>query len=330
MKSRDDIRFELETNRRLGIPHRRFLAAREYVRQRLLPSRRDDEATKTLRRFLEERRKCRGTADRLRLRRTYPDLAMAFDLRRGRLSHLAPWVEAYSLGGLDGDAVGSRFGIPGRAVAWFQAAFFDVEDLVAYPGRILFEVIGIVDERGRPSWNFHKLCKSIGFLLKADALDQLLGIRNGSAPKIAPQAWLTLQAHAIAQLQQFLATAALDPDNAKQTPAILKLAQRSGTSEQEDALSVMGTHMRALLDEIPWAVGDDGATMLAGTKLGSCDETAVELRDEEVQRLAAGENLPELDEFVNLEIPPPRSKNPVSESGSGDSPLEALSKGHRR
>jgi hypothetical protein len=70
-----------------------------------------------------------------------------------------------------------------------------------------------------------------------------------------------------------------------------------------------------ILSEIPFATGEDAERLYAGTLLGKWDESPVDLRDDEVQLLAAGIEPPELEEKRNLTIPPPRRKIPVGPSG---------------
>lgn len=69
-------------------------------------------------------------------------------------------------------------------------------------------------------------------------------------------------------------------------------------------------HVKALMDQIPWTVGEDGRDILRGTKLGERDEGAVELRDDEVQLLAAGYDVP-IDEKFPKQLPPPRRARQV-------------------
>lgn len=72
---------------------------------------------------------------------------------------------------------------------------------------------------------------------------------------------------------------------------------------QDQQRSTVERHVKALIDEIPWAVGDDGRKMLEGSKLGLIDEGAAELRDGELLQIASGANIT-LD--MPTELPPPR------------------------
>ena len=54
------------------------------------------------------------------------------------------------------------------------------------------------------------------------------------------------------------------------------------------------------LKEIPWVAGNLGAEVYEDTAVGKCDELAAELRDQELQLLAAGAELPELADLKEL------------------------------
>lgn len=56
---------------------------------------------------------------------------------------------------------------------------------------------------------------------------------------------------------------------------------------QASQRSTTERHIKAMLDGIPWAVGDDGERMAQGTALGEFDKAAAELRDDEVLQVAA-------------------------------------------
>jgi hypothetical protein len=67
-------------------------------------------------------------------------------------------------------------------------------------------------------------------------------------------------------------------------------------------------HIKAMVNEIPWLVGDQGGKVVKGTILGRLDEMAGELRDDEVLRLSSGESVPGLKIDFPRELPPPRTK----------------------
>lgn len=74
----------------------------------------------------------------------------------------------------------------------------------------------------------------------------------------------------------------------------------------EKSRSTMEKQIKALMDEIPWTVGDDGARLYDGTMVGRFDNNAAELRDDEILRLASGETASTLQDTYPDELPPPR------------------------
>ena len=63
--------------------------------------------------------------------------------------------------------------------------------------------------------------------------------------------------------------------------------------------------VKALVEEIPWAVGADGEKLYGGTVLGRLDAMAGEARDDEVLMLASGRTAGTLSDYP-AELPPPR------------------------
>ncbi len=75
-------------------------------------------------------------------------------------------------------------------------------------------------------------------------------------------------------------------------------------------------HIQAMLDAIPWTVGDQGAEQREGTALARLDKMPGELRDDEVLRIASGQTVPGLADHFPSEIPPPRKRRSALEDKS--------------
>jgi len=84
--------------------------------------------------------------------------------------------------------------------------------------------------------------------------------------------------------------------------------------KSEDSLdakrSAIERHVSALMDEIPWASGDDAAQASSGTPLAIYDESAAELRDDELLLVAGGETPQAVDGLQSLALPAPRKPSP--------------------
>lgn len=77
--------------------------------------------------------------------------------------------------------------------------------------------------------------------------------------------------------------------------------QRSAAN-QEEKRTMIEKHISMMLTELPWVHGDAAKEVFKGTDIGRYDDMAAELRDEELQLVAAGENLAHLQELPLLEI----------------------------
>lgn len=88
----------------------------------------------------------------------------------------------------------------------------------------------------------------------------------------------------------------------------------------ESQRSATERHIKAMIEDIPWAVGDDGEKLLAGTELGRFDEGAAELRDDDILLVSTGKTPKRLldpDEVLTA-LPPPRKKKPTLDgTGTG-------------
>jgi hypothetical protein len=87
---------------------------------------------------------------------------------------------------------------------------------------------------------------------------------------------------------------------------IMEIEQsRESASQQRSAYE---RHIKAMLDEIPWATGADGEKLYDGTVVGRFDNMAGELRDDELILVSSGKPVAGLDENWPARLPPPRPK----------------------
>lgn len=83
-------------------------------------------------------------------------------------------------------------------------------------------------------------------------------------------------------------------------------SQESADSQQSNH----ERHVKAMLDEIPWAVGQKGADQFKGSLLGRLDDMHGELRDDEVLKITSGQPVEGLKDNFPDKLPPPR-RNPT-------------------
>jgi hypothetical protein len=89
---------------------------------------------------------------------------------------------------------------------------------------------------------------------------------------------------------------------------------------QDQARSVIEKHIKATVEEIPWAVGSDGEKLYDGTMVGRFDLMAGELRDDELILVASGQTARTVapDNFPTTLPPPRKDKKSVLMSNSDD------------
>ncbi len=322
MKFNDLSRYRLSDLNLFAPPDRRYRLAKLYLRRGIPPSFNDDKITRELYRFLQKRESARESRQRGQLLSDHQGLAVAFDLHHGKAQRLRPALEAFLLTELDDKSIAKKFGLPVEALYGFRKAFYDIQHLIAFPVRVLHQLIRVAAENGEADLDVHKVWKLVGYVLKSKALDQLLDINAESSlpSEREASAWLALKTQAIVTLKQLIGVGSLNPADPKQLASLLKLSRQVRQGSDDASHTVYEEHIKAMLDNIPWTIGDDGETQYRGTKIGKFDESAVELRDDELQLLATGHDVPGLDELADLTIPPPKKLNPTL--GRADFPLK--------
>jgi hypothetical protein len=123
-------------------PARRWLRAEYLLAHGRRPMRRDDALTREVWRFCRGLARCRGEADRARLARRFPHLAVAHDLYTSAEPLRRAELEARLLAGESDAAVGARMGMAADVVATYHGVFFSVRRRLAYPHYVLDVVLG--------------------------------------------------------------------------------------------------------------------------------------------------------------------------------------------
>lgn len=88
---------------------------------------------------------------------------------------------------------------------------------------------------------------------------------------------------------------------------------------QDQARSVIEKHIKATIEEIPWAVGSDGEKLYEKTMVGRFDAMSAELRDDELILVASGQAARSVnqDNFPAT-LPPPRKEKKSILMSQGD------------
>lgn len=316
MKSIDLSKYRLSESNPFPPPDRRYRLSRACLKSGGRLSCRDDAPTRVLFRFARIR-EAATQSDRDQIRKANPGLSVALDLHHGRARKLRPMIEAYILAGADDGSIAARLNVLREGISWYRLAFYDVEHLRHAPLRVVYDLIGIVDEDGQSELDEHRLWKLVGYTLKAEALDQLLfvGDKSNALPKGGLAAWIKGRVQSDLQMKQLIVAHRLKVNDPKHIEILLKLSLQQQCSQrpsEQVSLSLPEQISKDLMEEIPWAFGDAGEVQFKGTKIGEWDESAVELRDEELLRLATGQDVPHLEELREFKFPPPRKQKPTA------------------
>lgn len=302
-------RYRYSKNHPFAPPDRRFRIAKVCRDQGVNPSfRRDDKATWRLWRFLKNRAATFEPDQRARFLMDNQDLSIAFQLHHGARRSLRPAIEAYLVAGADDASIAEKLAVPTAAIRWFRLAFYDIEHLRNAPLRIVQQLIGITAEDGHCALDTPAIWKLIGYKLKSAGLDALFFASrdDGEAFQVGGlAAWLSRQTQAVLAVKRFAATNGLNTDDPKHVEVLLKLLSREPRRQpesEEARTTVLERHISAMLTEIPWTSGALAEEVYKDTAVGAWDERSVELPDEELLLLAAGEEVPGLDEVENLDV----------------------------
>jgi hypothetical protein len=155
----------------------------------------------------------------------------------------------------------------------------------------------------------HRLWKLLGYTLGPDALDQLFydpvedkrAFRNGGLA-----AWFSQKTAAVLKCKQLVAASNVNPNDQKHIAALLKLLHQGvhGQGRSDDQpLTNLEEIADAMLRGLPWCKGPE----LTPEPVRPWDENAMELRDDELLLVAAGEKPPPaLEEAKDVTFPSAR------------------------
>jgi hypothetical protein len=209
---------------------------------------RDDEPTRMAKRYRAGLRRCRDEADRWRLERKMPDVAGAVAIFEGEPTTRGA-VEARLLAGEPIEVVARKTALTPRAVATFEAVFFNIRDRLENRGYLIHFGVRLYSTPREPdpglAWRL------FGLLGGPVVLDALIDGDYGSPDRPEDERFLD-------ELRLKLAVALkLLPVDATTAPRLIRLYFRLRQEElaaegarraAEDILP----NIRTMLDELPW------------------------------------------------------------------------------
>ncbi len=210
--------------------------------------RRDDGQTRRAKQYISALRRCRCVADRGRLERKMPDVAGAVAIHEGEPT--TRWaVEARVLAGEPIEAIARKTALTPRAVATFEALFFNVSDRRENGGYIIHIAVGLYSTPREPdpglTW------KLFGVLGGPVVLDALIDGDYGSPDRPEDERFLD-------ELRlKFAVALKLLPIDATTAPRLIRLylrlreAELAAEGARRAAVDLM-PNIRAALADLPW------------------------------------------------------------------------------
>jgi hypothetical protein len=281
-----------------------------------------DKAVQAGRRFWHLWTNCKNEADQNILARRMPVVYQAFRLYQDsqRVSRNA--VEALVLAGESPEGIAQKSGTSPEVVQAYEKLFFDVRDYLQSPDYIFNQAIG-PRLRGAGPWSYDIVWKFFGYVGGVVVLEELMDTRKpGARPTTLKEAGVFLTAHTKELILRRMAIMArsLPAEDPSMGSIFVSANARSGKDaiDEETAFTTLERHIAAMVEEIPWMTGDTAKKQLPANVL-DFDESAAELRADELHLLAAGRETPEMAEVKDLKMPPPKPRGEkLGGAGIGD------------
>lgn len=235
----------------------------------------------------------------------FRNLKQAFELRTPAHDHIRATVEALLLTQLSSAEIAVRIGSTAACVGWYAAIFFDVRDRLHLPHFILAHVIDGGSRTHAATWIDYGW-KLIAYLCGHTALEELIGIANikeiSDLPIVRRQETKLIAREALLRLARKL------PVNQPETlmRLLTSVSGKTAASGDDEAASLLGKHVHAMLKAMPFRVGPDDNP---ADPLHEFEHIAAELTADEMIFVAMGGELPWEKLLKELKFPePPQSE----------------------
>lgn len=277
--------------------------------------------------------------DRQALQVENPGFFYAFEFHQR--SHDNPseamYVQARILAGQSSEEIADILGIHPLAIEWYEAMFFNVRDKLNNRDYITRNVIlpailsgqAIVPPAGgnqpspfrdstvaKPFMDGSlKMFAYFGGPHVADVF--IAGLQHGHkvSGREEVATWLDGQFTMSVRRRsaQTINLVEINKYNAMELMAVHTqiMALSASQDSRDQARTTIDRHIEQMVNDIPWAVGEDGARIYDMKIIGRLDEMAGELRDDELLKLASGRPVEGLTEEFPSALPAPRKVTKV-------------------
>lgn len=299
-------------------------------------TKRDDDYIKGFRNFLLRYRSYDDDA-RNQLAYENPGLFWAhqiYDRREDDGRRKAIMIEARILAGQKDEEIADELGTVPEVIHWYEKLFFNTRDRIKHYDWIIDHVLipaweadhlDEEDEDGEanttPNYKqsslpyFDCTTKFMGYFGGPFVLDFVLtGFRRGNQVSSREQVGEWLDNNYIDRLRHRanMAMHTFEP-NRYQIMQLFELTNsiitiERGKDTKEQVKDQMHRVIGAMVTSMAWAVGEDGQRLVEGTAIEAYDKSAVELRDDEVLLLSAGQKPSKIEGIETFKLPPPRPR----------------------
>lgn len=255
--------------------------------------------------------RCTDDVDRWSLMEEYPDLYNAYLIhRRGDDEDRHPLryaVEARLLAGQPFNEIAELMGVTYDTVDNYERLFFSVTDKLRHSDYIMTCVIGPSVNAGLSDRDYDLLWKLFGYLYGPTVLDAFI---NTTSRKFRPQSINEVDAaladDARSALQRKVAIVArtfvVNPFSQSELLNIyarfLEVEKETNSGKAQD---VILQNIQVMLSSLPWQSGADDVA--APPRIGHYEETAIELRTDELLMVSVGKQLTTKPDLDGLKFP---------------------------
>ena len=250
-----------------------------------------------------------------------------YQFRNTSTKHDVETIEARILARVSDEEIAAEFGTEPEAIEWYEACFFNVRDRLQCHDWVLNRVLMPAADiaLGAPLGEHQTATYAkpfFDFTLKFFAYfggniilnHALSGFRRGVMPSSPEEAmaWYngTGDLRTAQRMSDAVGTCDINKYNLTELlnfHARIREIEKSNDSV-ESKRDQLHRCVSAVMLELPWGVGDQGAENLRGTPAAGYDAGAAELRDHELLRLSAGGNPGTIEGVATLTLPPPRQR----------------------
>lgn len=276
----------------------------------------DDAFTKTVKRYLYVKSKCKEDLDFMELETKFPGVFWAEQIYSNQ-AHDTRWaVEARLLAGERLEAIADKVATTPETILWYERIFFNVAPHLRKPDYIACVVMGRSIHAGLHERDYDLLWKMFGYAYGPIFLDTVImpfiGPVHVTSPDQVEAAWEDLY---VGTLSKKAAISAMTVPTAYNQVNIMQLYNELKRLEKDigggpAAVASISNNVYAALAQLPFHSGTrghettiEGRTLLDVPGLPYYDDQSAELRANEMVNVALGRDNPNLREIVKIKLP---------------------------